>query len=129
MTDNAHRTLAIAGLLIALATALGAFGTHALRPILTPQRFESFELAVSYQFYNALGLLAIGLVQRGSDQPLLRWAVRLLLLGLLFFCGSIYALTAGLPGWFGMVAPLGGAALMAAWLCFSIAVWRATAVR
>lgn len=125
MTNNANRTLAIAGALIAVATALGAFGTHALRPILTPQRFDSFNLAVTYQFYHALGLLGIGLVQRTHDQPLLRWAIRLLLLGLLLFCGSIYALTAGLPAWFGMVAPLGGAALMAAWVCFVIVLWRA----
>jgi uncharacterized membrane protein YgdD (TMEM256/DUF423 family) len=67
---------------------------------------------------------AIGLLQRQFNPPLLRWSVRLLLLGLLLFCGSIYALTAGLPKWFGMVAPLGGTSLMAAWLCFTLAAWR-----
>lgn len=124
-TDGSWRsTLAIAGLLLMLATMLGAFGTHVLRPLLTPQRFESFTLAVDYQFFHALGLLGIGLLQRQMNPPLLRWAVRLILLGLLLFCGSIYALTAGLPKWFGMVAPLGGSSLMLAWLCFALAVWR-----
>jgi uncharacterized membrane protein YgdD (TMEM256/DUF423 family) len=124
--DSSRRTLALAGVLLMLATMLGAFGTHVLRPLLTPQHFESFGLAVNYQFFNALGLLAIGLMQREANPPLLRWSVRLLLAGLLLFCGSIYALTAGLPKWFGMVAPLGGSALMAGWLCFAIAVWRRT---
>ena len=119
-----RRNLCLAGLLIAMASVLGAFGTHVLRPVLTPQRFESFGLAVAYQFYNSLGLLGIALVQQRQDGALLQWSVRLLLTGLLFFCGSIYALTAGLPSWFGMVAPLGGAALMAAWLCFAVAMWR-----
>jgi uncharacterized membrane protein YgdD (TMEM256/DUF423 family) len=123
---DARRTLVMAGALLALATVLGAFGSHALQPILTPKRFESFGLAVNYQFFNALGMLAIGILQRGDNSPLLRWALRLLLIGLLLFCGSVYALTAGLPSWFGMVAPLGGASLIVGWACFTVAMWRSS---
>ena len=116
--------MATAGLLIAVATMLGAFGTHGLKPVLTPARFESFETAVQYQFFHALGLLGIGLLLRERTSVLLNWSARLILLGLALFCGSIYALTFGAPKFFGMVAPFGGVSLMAAWICFALAVWR-----
>lgn len=116
--------MAIAGLLVALATMLGAFGTHGLKPILTPARFESFETAVQYQFFHSLGLLMIGLLLRERVSALLNWSAGLILIGLALFCGSIYALTFGAPKVFGMVAPFGGISLMAAWICFALALWR-----
>lgn len=116
--------MAIAGLLIAVATMLGAFGTHGLKPVLTPARFESFETAVQYQFFHSLGLLGIGLLLRERRSLLLNWSAGLILIGLALFCGSIYALTFGAPKLFGMVAPFGGVSLMAAWICFALAVWR-----
>lgn len=119
-----HAILATAGVLVAIATMLGAFGTHALKPVLTPARFESFETAVNYQFFHSLGLLAIGVLQTQRASALLNWSARLILVGLALFCGSIYALTFGAPKFFGMVAPFGGTSLMAAWICFALALWR-----
>lgn len=122
---DAALTLAIGGLLVGVATVLGAFGTHALKPTLAPARFDSFEIAVTYQFFHALGLLAVGFAQRAHpDVQAFRWTVRLILIGLLLFCGSIQALTFGAPRFLGMVAPLGGISLMAAWLVFALACWR-----
>jgi len=127
MSDS-RRTLVIAAVLITTATALGAFGTHALKPVLSAARFESFQTGVDYQFFHSLGLLAIGVLQREAryDTPALRAAVRLLLLGMLLFAGSIYAMTFGAPRWFGMVAPFGGVSLMSAWLIFAWSVARAS---
>lgn len=122
---DAAVTLAIAGLLIALATALGAFGTHALKPVLPAARFESFEIGVTYHFFHALGLLVVGFAQRAHPEDRgLRWTSRLILIGLALFSGSIYALTFGAPRWFGMVAPFGGVSLMVAWVVFAASVWR-----
>jgi uncharacterized membrane protein YgdD (TMEM256/DUF423 family) len=122
----ARRTLITAGLLLGIATALGAFGFHNLRPVLPPARFESFSLAVTYQFFQSLGLLGIGLLQARQESNLLRWAARLILVGLLLFGGSIYAMTFGAPKILGAVAPLGGLSLMAAWVTFAVAVARMT---
>jgi uncharacterized membrane protein YgdD (TMEM256/DUF423 family) len=125
-TDEPGRRTLIAGaLLILVATAAGAFGTHALKPVLTEARFDSFQTAVSYQFFHALGLLAIGLLQRQHPgSALLRASARLILLGIALFAGSIYGITAGGPRALGMVAPLGGVSLMLAWLVFAVAVAR-----
>jgi len=78
---------------------------------------------VTYHFFHALGLLGIGLLQRlYPDSHQLRWSGRLILVGLLLFSGSIYALTFGAPRFFGMVAPFGGVSLMAAWVIFVFAI-------
>ncbi|MGH2623533.1 MAG: DUF423 domain-containing protein, partial [Sphingobacterium sp.] len=44
----------------ASAIILGAFGAHALKKILNPERLSSFEIGVRYQMYAALTLLVLG---------------------------------------------------------------------
>jgi len=117
--------LATGGVLVALATALGAFGAHALHARLTPERLQLYETAVRYHFYNALGLLAIGLAARSLGSPALRWAAGLIIVGVVLFCGSILALSGGAPRVVGLITPLGGVALLAGWIVFAIGIWRA----
>jgi uncharacterized membrane protein YgdD (TMEM256/DUF423 family) len=121
---DARRTLAIAGILLALATALGAFGAHALKAHLPPDKLQVYETAVRYHFLHALGLLAIGVLLRSMDSELLRWAALLVLTGVILFSGSLYFLTFGAPRLLGIVTPLGGLALIAGWVLFSVTVWR-----
>lgn len=116
---------AFAGLSMLVATALGAFGTHALKPVLPAARFESFETGVYYQFFQTLGLCVVLFCRSRADSVLLRWSARFLVVGMALFCGSIYALTFGAPRAFGMVAPLGGTSFMIAWLLFAVGIGRA----
>ena len=104
---NSRWILAIAGTLIALATVAGAFGAHALQGRLAPERLSIYETAVRYQFYHSLGLLAIGLFARITNAPILRWPALLILVGIVFFSGSIYALSFGAPRMVGVVTPHG----------------------
>jgi len=121
---NSSRTLATAGILLALAMALGAFGAHALKAQLTPDQLHVYETAVTYHFYNALGLLGVGLTLRFVNTAAVRWAAMLILVGIVLFCCSLYALTFGAPRPLGIVTPLGGLALMAGWICYAAGVWR-----
>ncbi len=121
---DARRTLALAGVLLALATALGAFGAHALKSQLAPERLQVYETAVRYQFLNALGLLAVGVLLRSFDAELLRWSALLLLGGIILFSGSLYLLTMGAPRGLGAITPLGGLLLIAGWLLFVFTVWQ-----
>ena len=123
---NSGRTLAIAGLLLALATIFGAFGAHALKAQLSPDRLQVYETAVRYHFFHALGLLGIGLALRFMDAACIRWAAVLVIVGIVLFSGSLYALTFGAPRPFGIVTPFGGVALIAGWICFAVGAWRAT---
>lgn len=121
---DARKTLAIAGLLIALATALGAFGAHALKAHLPQDKLQVYETAVRYHFLHALGLLAIGVLLRTLDGELLRWAAALVLAGIVLFSGSLYLLTFGAPRLVGIVTPVGGLALIAGWILFAATVLR-----
>ena len=121
---DGRRTLALAGLLLALATIFGAFGAHALRASLPADRLEVYETAVRYHFFNALGLLGIGLALRSVDALLLRWSAGLVLIGVVLFSGSLYALTFGAPRALGVVTPVGGLALIAGWIAFAAAFLR-----
>ena len=121
---DARKTLAIAGALIALATALGAFGAHALKAHLSPDKLLVYETAVRYHFIHALGLLAIGVLLRSVDGELLRWSAALVLAGIVLFSGSLYLLTFGAPRFVGIVTPVGGLALLAGWILFATTMWR-----
>ena len=121
---DARKTLGFAGALIALATALGAFGAHALKAHLSPDKLLVYETAVRYHFIHALGLLAIGVLLRSVDGELLRWCAALVLAGIVLFSGSLYLLTFGAPRFVGIVTPVGGLALIAGWILFATTMWR-----
>jgi uncharacterized membrane protein YgdD (TMEM256/DUF423 family) len=121
---NSARTLAAAGLLLALATACGAFGAHALKTQLAPERLQLWETAVRYQFFQALGLIGVGLALRGMPTPALRAAASLIVAGVVLFCGSLYALSFGAPRLLGTLTPLGGLAWIGGWLLFAYGAWR-----
>jgi len=127
------RVLALAALLLALATACGAFGAHALKSQLPLERLQVWDTAVRYQFFQALGLLGVGLTLRVLDATaalpraagLVRTAAVLIVAGVVLFSGSLYALALGAPRAIGLLTPLGGLAWIAAWVLFGWAVWRA----
>lgn len=109
-----------------LAVALGAFGAHALRQRLPPDLLAVFQTGVQYHFYHALGLVAVGLLaQHLPTSSLVRWAGGLMLLGIVLFSGSLYALALSGVRALGAVTPIGGVAFIVAWLLVAIAVARA----
>jgi uncharacterized membrane protein YgdD (TMEM256/DUF423 family) len=117
MTVAARRLLLAGALLMAVATAIGAFGAHVLKSRLPAGRYEVLQTAVHYQFFHALGLLAIGAIADRHPSRALHIAGALVLAGTLLFSGSLYLLLAGAPKFVGAVTPLGGLCLIAGWLC------------
>lgn len=93
----------------ASAVAIGAIAAHALN---NPIAISSVEKASSYQLWHSLAILATLFLKGGSPV----YARVLFLGGVILFCGSIYAkYFLGIQGAV-VVAPAGGAALMAGWL-------------
>jgi uncharacterized membrane protein YgdD (TMEM256/DUF423 family) len=108
-----------------LGVALGAFGAHALRSRLTEQLLNTWETAVQYHLVHALGLLAVGLLLlHTGPSSLLRWSAGLMLAGMVLFSGSLYLLCLSGVRWLGAITPLGGTALLIAWVLFAVAAWR-----
>lgn len=120
----ARRVLSAAGVLLALATIAGALGAHTLKTHWPAQRLDVYDTAVRYQFYHALGLLGVGLALRTLDVGALRAAALLIIVGIVLFSGSLYALTLGAPSVIGAVTPAGGVALIAGWAAFAYGIWR-----
>jgi uncharacterized membrane protein YgdD (TMEM256/DUF423 family) len=123
------RWVAIGAVSAAIAVAAGAFGAHGLRARLPVDMLAVFEIAVRYQMYHALALVAVGLALAGGHgRPrLLRASGWLFAVGTVAFCGSLYLLSLGGVRWLGAVAPVGGAALIGGWLCLALAARRAGA--
>ena len=106
-----------------LAVILGAFGAHGLEARLTPELLDTYETAASYHFYHALGLLAVGwVVSQLPGSGAARWAGRLMMLGILLFCGALYTLAVSGQTWLGAVAPLGGSSFVAGWAALLLAL-------
>jgi uncharacterized membrane protein YgdD (TMEM256/DUF423 family) len=99
-----------------LAVATGAFGAHALKPILLESgRIEIYELAVRYLFYHCLALLAVGIIMQFNVSTKLRYASLFFLLGVFFFSGSLFCLSFLKMGLLGVVTPVGGLFLILGW--------------
>ncbi|MDA0374506.1 MAG: DUF423 domain-containing protein [Planctomycetota bacterium] len=113
------------GALVAgLAVALGAFGAHGLEALLDERgTADTFEIAVRYQFFHALALLACAwrasLGERGAEK-----AAQAFLAGTAVFSGTLYFLAVTGPRWLGAVTPIGGVLLIAGWILLARGVGR-----
>jgi uncharacterized membrane protein YgdD (TMEM256/DUF423 family) len=122
---TARLALVLSSLLLFVAVGAGAFGAHALRVRLGPELLAVWQTAVQYHFWHALGLLAVGVLLRvDPGRRGVAAAGWLLVLGVVLFSGSLYAMAlSGVRG-LGMVTPFGGVALLAAWALLACAVAR-----
>ena len=105
-----------------LAVAIGAFGAHVLQGRLDAYSMEIYQRAVLYHFLHALGILAVSLMPPTAGRD---WVCRLLLAGILLFCGSLYALALTGNRMLGAITPFGGLSFLAGWLMLAITAWRA----
>ena len=123
---NTQKTLLAGAIFGGIGVGLGAFGAHALKTLLTETgRMETYELAVRYEFYHALALIAVGIVQQfHSNQTSLRVSSILFTIGILLFSGSLYALCLTQIKAFAWFTPLGGVLLLLGWLFFAVGIVR-----
>lgn len=110
-----------AALAALLAVAFGAFGAHGLKNMLSEADMAIYRTAVDYHMWHALGLALIGLLaERYPDARGFRWAGGAMMIGLLLFSGSLYALSLSGLRWLGMITPLGGLSFMAGWALMAL---------
>lgn len=92
--------------------ALGAFGAHGLKNILSEHLLDVYKTAVNYQMYHALTL---GLVATQPQNRILKWAGYALITGIVLFSGSLYVLAISNISWLGIITPFGGVAFLTGW--------------
>ncbi|MDH5365349.1 MAG: DUF423 domain-containing protein [Cyclobacteriaceae bacterium] len=109
--------LSIAAISGALAVGLGAFGAHALKAKLeATERLSTYQTAVQYHFYHTFALLAIGLLLYKTQSSWLNYSSYMMIAGILFFSGSLYALCLSGVRWLGAITPIGGIFFILGWL-------------
>ncbi|HKK12197.1 MAG TPA: DUF423 domain-containing protein [Flavobacteriaceae bacterium] len=111
--------LVTASILGMLAIVLGAFAAHGLKELISAESLKTFETGVRYQMYHAIVLLFIGITSLFSTKTK-RLLYYTILIGVIFFSGSIYGLaTNELSGFdfksIAFVTPIGGLLLIASW--------------
>jgi len=118
MTAIARFLLGSGALVMALGVILGALSAHASKGAAHADAQRLMQTAVLYQLVHGLGLLVIGTLARNAASMWLVAAGVLLVLGVLFFCGSLWylALTSSSLG---PIAPLGGLCFIAGWLALA----------
>ncbi len=112
---------------MALAVGMGAFGAHGLRDKLDAYSMSVYEKAVFYHFVHALGILLVALLARtGAITPVAQTRVAwFLLIGIIVFSGSLYALAVTGVRILGAITPIGGLAFIIGWLVLAYEAFRA----
>jgi len=123
MLPAAKLFLSLGALTAALGVALGAFGAHALKARLSADMLAVWQTAVQYHLWHALGLVAIGLLAQHLPASVpVRVAGWLMLVGIVLFSGSLYALALSGTRWLGAITPFGGACFILGWLVLAVAL-------
>lgn len=110
MTNTmAIRLAALSGF---LAVALGAFGAHGLKDILTRNDTAAiWQTAVFYHFIHTVMLFLIAQRRPIQSGPWISFLV-----GILIFSGSLYLLAVTNTRWLGAITPFGGVSFLVGWL-------------
>ena len=126
-----HKTfLSLGALFGGIAVALGAFGAHGLKKIVSIDVVSVFQTGVQYQMYHTLALLVVAIVYERLPVKWIKWSGYLFSFGILFFSGSLYLITAlkadesSIPPLIGAITPIGGLLFISGWLSFLIGLFK-----
>lgn len=117
-----NRMLSISAFLTGIAIICSAFAAHGLKGKLEPYYLEVFEKAAFYQLTQSLGMILI-LLMAQTNILTQNFTIKIfftLLFGILVFSGSLYILALTQINWLGAITPIGGAAMIIAWLWLGI---------
>lgn len=99
-----------------LAVALGAFGAHSLKSIVTPEMLETYRTGVLYHLIHSAVILAIGFY--GNER--LRIAAIFFLLGIILFSFSLYIYSITGIKAFAIITPFGGVSFLIGWVLTAV---------
>jgi uncharacterized membrane protein YgdD (TMEM256/DUF423 family) len=108
-----------------LAVAAGAFGAHGFQNRLDAHALQVFETGARYQMYHALAIGLAAFAMRGNATAPAQGAAVLLLVGIVLFSGSLYALALTNARGLALITPVGGLAFLAGWIALA---WAATRI-
>ena len=125
--------LLVSALSGAVSVALGAFGAHGLKKVVSPEMLVVYQTGVQYQFIHSLALLALAILllvpATQAVKGLVKWSAHFMMLGIVLFSGSLYTMTfmsvsGGFPAWLGPITPIGGLAFIMGWILLMVAAFK-----
>ena len=114
-------TAAIAGF---TGVASGAFGAHGLKDVIAPELMSAYETGVLYHLMHAVVLLAMSVWLFVRPSAWIRRSAWMMLLGLILFSGSLYALAITGERALGVITPFGGVSWLIGWSFLILAAFR-----
>lgn len=121
----------IISILGALAVAMGAFGAHILSDKITSSSLEVYKTAVFYHFIHTMVALIALVLAVVLKEPMFKTASVILIIGVIFFSGSLYLLSLRevlhIESWskvLGPITPLGGLLFITGWIILGIGLYK-----
>lgn len=95
-----------------LGVALGAFGAHSLKTVLSPEMLEIFKTGIFYQLIHSVIITALGLYNNQKfNLPAFFFSM-----GIILFSFSLYAYSLTAVSFLAVITPFGGICFLAGWL-------------
>tara|TARA_R110002111_G_scaffold75888_9_gene120293 strand:- start:308 stop:715 length:408 start_codon:yes stop_codon:yes gene_type:complete len=127
MSMQADRVLVLVGAVLGLtAIVAGTFAAHVVPDYLDERAMKTFETAVRYHTYHALATIAAAWVWSRWPGRMPMLAGWMFVAGAVLFSGSLYVLVSTGAKWLGMVAPIGGSAMIVGWLLLAMSPFTST---
>ena len=114
----------IGAMLGLLGVAAGAFGAHAIRSRVTPERLDNWRTAADYQLWHALATIAAAVIAVRWESGAAAAAGWCFIAGVIVFSGSLYALALTDRRTLGAITPIGGVLFLAGWALLVVAAIR-----
>lgn len=105
-----------------LAVAIGAFGAHQIKTIISPEMLEIYKTGVFYHLVHAVIITAIGFYAN----PKFFKSALFLSIGIILFSFSLYIYSITGIKTFAVITPFGGVSFLLGWLLLIITSIRTT---
>ena len=117
--------LFLGAIMMFLSVALGAFGAHGLKSVLSAEQLTVYQTGVHYQMIHGIGLILVAiLMSKYTDIGLFPAAGWAMLIGIILFSGSLYALAFTGVRTLGIITPVGGVGFLIGWILLAIAAFK-----
>jgi len=114
---KATRHFLLAGMIfLLLGIITGAFGGHALKPILYDKYLTTYRIGIRYMMYHGIGLSMLGLLAKQFPKANFRISACFMIIGVLFFSLNCIIYAISKEAFFAKLIPIGGTSFMVAWI-------------
>ncbi|MEJ2309587.1 MAG: DUF423 domain-containing protein [Gammaproteobacteria bacterium] len=115
MSGQVRNLLAAGAVLGFLFVALGAFGAHGLKTVMSAEQQAWFRTGNLYLGIHAMAMLFAGILHHLFRTRTIAVAGWLFFAGVLVFSGTLFLMALGGPRWLGAVTPIGGTLFLIGW--------------